>query len=70
MTQAGQYLILKLLKKDHGPYTAESVLDRHPLAQELDLKQGAIIATFEDCRFAIRHDGTFSPLPTPKPEKK
>lgn len=57
--------ILRFLKKDHGNYAVESVLDGHPLGQELELKQGDIIATFKDCRVAIRMDGRYSPLPTP-----
>lgn len=53
---------MNFLKKDHGTCTVECPLEINPLAQELDLKRGDIIANFPSIRFILWGDGGITPL--------
>lgn len=43
------------------------MLPAHPLAQELELHQGAVIATFQKRRFIITNGGGLIPLSKGRP---
>jgi hypothetical protein len=62
-----QTATLRFLKKDHGPYIIESPLVTNPLAQELELEQGDILATFDDWRFVVKRSGDLIPIPRAEP---
>lgn len=57
-----QDALMDFLKKDHGSCTVESPLESNPLAQELGLKRGDIIASFPSIRFILWGEGGITPL--------
>lgn len=58
-----QEYVLRFFKNDYGDYGVASLLADHPLAQELDLPRGTILARFKEQAIVIRPDGAFSPIP-------
>lgn len=55
---------LNFLTLDRGSYIIASMLAGHPLAQELDVSRGTVMATFTEStdRFLVYEDGSFTPI--------
>lgn len=60
---SGQRSLITFFNKDLGDYTLFSVLDGHPLAQEFEIKPGAICVRFASVFIVISEDGEYFHLP-------